>query len=76
MQSATDYQFIGDFGVQTTTAQKVTVPNTSVQKPFVNTGIEASYVQAKISGTTVSGKTTGLKIFGFNVWLESGQSPR
>lgn len=76
MQSVTEYQFIGDFGVATTNAQKVTVPDTNIQKPFINVGTAASYIQPKCSGTTTSGKTTGLKIYGINVWLDQGESPR
>lgn len=76
LASQTNYQFIADLGVTTSTAQKVPSGTTSMQKTFVNMGIEGSYIQYKISGSTTSGKTVGLNIYGLNVWTQSGQSPR
>lgn len=73
----TSYYLIRDFGVETTTAQ--TVPNVLtgvLQKPYVNMGIEGSYVQWKLSGTTTTSKTVGLKLYGTNLWIEQGGSPR
>jgi hypothetical protein len=77
LYSQTNWYLIRDFGVETTTAQSV--PNVvagSLQKPYINIGIEGSFVQWKVSGTTAASKTTGLKLYGTNVWLEMGQSPR
>lgn len=76
LHGQTNYQFIRDFGVQTTTAQKVNAVSGSLQKPFVNAGIEGSYIQYKISGTTTTGKTVGYQLYGTNMWSEQGASPR
>lgn len=76
LESVTNYQLIGDLGVQTTTAQKLPDIPTGVQKPYINMGIEASYIQYKISGTTTTGKTVGLKLYGTNFWQQIGESPR
>lgn len=73
----TNYQFIKDLGAEETAAQTLPVgPTTSIQKPLVNMGIEGVYVQYKISGTTVEDKSVGLNIYGTNVWLANGSSPR
>lgn len=76
LQNETEYQFIRDFGVTTTIAQKTFGSLTTLQKPFINTGLEGSYVQYKISGITSTGKTVGLSVYGVNVWIENGRSPR
>jgi len=76
MYDITNFQFVSDLGVKSTTAQKTSAPTGSVQKPFVNMGIEGSYIQYKISGTTTTGKTTGLEIYGLNLWVEMGTNPR
>lgn len=76
LHAQTNYEFIRDFGVQTTTAQKVNAVSGSLQKPFVNAGIEGSYIQYKISGTTTTGKTVGYQLYGTNMWSSQGTSPR
>lgn len=76
LYAETDYNFVCDLGVQTTTSQKVNGVSGSLQKPFVNIGIEGSYIQYKISGTTVTGKTVGYQLYGVNLWQDSGTSPR
>lgn len=74
----TSYQFIKDLGVDETAAQSLPTAPTGLQKPFVNMGIEGSYIQYKISGTTAYDvtKTVGLTIYGTNIWLDNGKSPR
>lgn len=74
----TSYQFIKDLGVDETAAQSLPTAPTGLQKPFINMGIEGSYIQYKISGTTVyeDTKTVGLTIYGTNIWLDNGKSPR
>jgi len=77
LYAQTSYKLIKDLGVAETSSQILSGVNAdSLQKPFVNLGIEGSYVQYKISGTTVTGKTTGLVLYGTNVWIEKGKSPR
>ena len=73
----TEYTLIKDLGVDETNPQVLSgVPEGTIQKPFVNMGIEGSYVQYKIAGTTVAGKSVGLQIYGTNLWIEQGASPR
>ena len=78
LYSETNYYLTRDFGVQTSTAQKI--PGTGytgvLQKPFANIGIEGSYIQYKITGTTVSGKSVGYQLYGTNFWKDIGGSPR
>jgi hypothetical protein len=77
MYEETDYRFIKDLGAEETAPQSLPVgPTDSIQKPFVNMGIEGVYVQYKISGTTARNKSIGLNIYGTNVWLANGSSPR
>lgn len=76
LYAETSYYFIKDFGVTTTTAQKIPTQPVGLQKPMVNMGIEGSYIQYKISGTTAADKTVGYQLYGTNVWIEEGQSPR
>lgn len=76
LYSETNYYLIRDFGVLTTSAQKVPDQGSGLQKPFVNVGIEGSYIQYKIAGTTVSGKTVGYQLYGVNFWVSLGNSPR
>lgn len=76
LYSETNYYMIKDFGVLTTSAQKIPDQGSSLQKPFVNVGIEGSYIQYKISGTTSSGKTVGYQLYGVNFWIEQGDMPR
>lgn len=74
----TSYQLIKDLGVDETAAQSLPTAPTGLQKPFINMGIEGSYIQYKISGTTAYDvtKTVGLTIYGTNIWLDNGKSPR
>lgn len=76
LYAETSYQFVRDFGVLSTIAQKTSAPVSTLQKPFVNMGIEGSYIQAKISGTTSAGKVTGIQLYGMNFWIEQGEGPR
>lgn len=76
LYSQTNFYFVRDLGVETTTAQKMgTVPST-LQKPMANIGIEGSYIQYKVSGTTVTAKTVGLQMNSSNFWIEPGETPR
>lgn len=77
LYAETSYYFIRDFGVLTTAAQLIPDQGVTLQKPFINMGIEGSYIQYKISGTTpTTAKTVGLQLYGTNIWLEQGNSPR
>lgn len=76
LDSQTEYTFIKDLGVGSTSPQKLPVNPGGIQKPYVNMGIEGSYIQYKISGSTTTGKTVGLNIYGTNVWIQNGKSPR
>ena len=76
LYAQTNYQLIKDFGVVTSNAQTTNAPTGTLQKPFVNMGIEGSYIQYKISGTTTTGKTVGLEMYGANLWIDQGASPR
>ncbi len=76
LHAQTNYYLIGDFGVQTTTAQKINAVSGVIQKTNANIGIEASFVQYKISGTTTSGKTVGYKLYGTNLWVSQGNRTR
>ena len=76
LYAQTNYQLIKDFGVVTSNAQKTDAPTGTLQKPFVNMGIEGSYIQYKISGTTTTGKTVGIELYGANLWIDQGASPR
>lgn len=76
LYAETEYYVIRDFGVETSTAQKIPDQGTAFQKPFANIGIEGSYIQYQISGTTSAGKTVGYQLYGTNFWIEPGDSPR
>lgn len=76
MYGETEYTFIQDFGVSETEPQLTSAPSGTLQKPFVNMGIEGSYIQYRIHGTTVEDKTVGIELYGVNVWIEQGNSPR
>lgn len=76
LQAQTYYQLIRDFGVTSTTPQLSPSTQTGLDKPFINMGIEGTYVQYKIYGTTTTGKTVGLDLYGTNIWVEQGTSPR
>ena len=68
----TNYKFVADLGRQTTGAQPLVAQGTTIAKPMANVGVQsATTVQLDVSGTSVSA-TTGLKIFGFNVWYNTG----
>lgn len=75
LYDSTSYKLIKNFGVQTTGTQKTNAP-TGLQQPFVNIGIEGNYVQYELTGDTQESKTVGLKLYGTNIWIEEGQSPR
>jgi hypothetical protein len=71
----TQYTFIKDLGVTATLAQ--TVPSIAgLQKIFVNGGIDGTYIQYRIKGTTTTSKTVGYTLYGTNVWVQQGTSPR
>lgn len=73
LSAETNYNFVADFGRQTTNDQ--TAPNTltTVSKPAANVGIqEATYMQVKMSGTTAASKSVGLKLYSYNVWFDRG----
>ena len=72
LYATTDFKLVGDLGVETTTAQKVTGNGTNLCKPLINAGINSTYVQLDISGTTAAGKTVGQEIYGLNIWVDQG----
>jgi hypothetical protein len=70
----TNYNFVADFGKQTSGDQKTDAITTAVAKPSANVGMQnITYVQVKLSGTTVTTKTVGLDLYSFNVWYNSGE---
>ncbi len=71
----TNWNFVVDFGRQTSGDQKTDAVTTSVAKPAVNVGMQnITYVQVKMSGTTAASKTVGLDLYSYNVWFDSGQT--
>ncbi len=74
LYAQTNWNFVVDFGRQTSGNQPTDAATTSVAKPAVNVGMQnITYVQVKMSGTTVSGKTVGLNLYSYNVWYDAGQ---
>lgn len=73
LYAETNWNFIADFGKQTSGNQKTDAATTSVAKPAVNVGMQnITYVQVKMSGTTAAAKTVGLDLYSYNVWYNSG----
>ncbi len=70
----TNWNFISDFGRQTSGDQKTDALTTSVAKPAVNVGMQnITYVQVKMSGTTAASKEVGLNLYSYNVWFNAGE---
>lgn len=76
LHAETNYQVISDLGVNTSVAQKVNGQSGVLSKPNIPMGISGTYIQYKISGTTSSGKTSGYQLYGTNLWIDKGNSPR
>lgn len=76
LHAETNYQVISDLGVNTSVAQKVNGQSGVLSKPNIPMGISGTYIQYKISGTTTSGKTSGYQLYGTNLWIDKGNSPR
>ena len=74
LYAETNYNFVVDFGRQTSGDQPTDAATTSVAKPAVNVGMQnITYVQVKMSGTTAASKTVGLNLYSYNVWYSSGE---
>lgn len=74
LYAETNWNFVVDFGRQTSGNQKTDASTTSVSKPAVNVAMQnITYVQVKMSGTTTTGKTIGLDLYSFNVWYNAGE---
>jgi hypothetical protein len=74
LYSQTNWNFVVDFGRQTSGDQKTDASTTSVAKPAVNVGMQnITYVQVKMSGTTAASKTVGLNLYSYNVWFNAGE---
>lgn len=75
LYAQTNWQFVADFGKQSTDNQPLVDQGAFVAKPAVNIGIQnITYVQVKMSGSTTSGKTIGLDLYSYNVWYSSGET--
>lgn len=75
LYAQTSYNFVADFGRQTSADQKTDAATTSVAKPAANVGMQnITFVQVKMSGTTVAAKTVGLDLYSYNVWYNSGET--
>ena len=73
LYAETNYNFVVDFGRQTSGNQPTDALTTSVAKPAVNVGMQnITYVQVKMSGTTAASKSVGLDLYSFNVWYNAG----
>jgi len=69
----TNWNFVVDFGRQTSGDQTTDASTTAVAKPAVNVGMQnITFVQVKMSGTTTSGKSVGLDLYSYNVWYNAG----
>lgn len=75
LYSQTNWNLISDFGKQTSSNQNISdTMATTVSKPLVNAGMHnITYVQVEMSGTTAASKTVGLKLYGYNIWYNSGE---
>lgn len=74
LYAQTNWNFVADFGRQTSGDQKTDAGTTSVAKPAVNVGMQnITYVQVKMSGTTAASKTVGLDLYSYNVWYNAGE---
>lgn len=74
LYSLTNWNFVCDFGRQTSGDQPTDAITTSVAKPAVNVGMQnITFVQVKMSGVTAASKTVGLTLYSFNVWYDAGQ---
>lgn len=74
LYAQTNWNFVVDFGRQTSGNQPTDAITTSVAKPAVNVGMQnITYVQVKMSGTTTTGKTVGLDLYSYNVWYNHGE---
>lgn len=74
LYAETNWNFVADFGRQTSGNQPTNALTTSVAKPAVNVGMQnITYVQVKMSGTTAASKTVGLNLYSYNVWYNSGE---
>lgn len=76
LYSNIQYRLVSDLGSATTSAQTIPDMGSSVRKVNVNLSAEGNYVQVKMSGQTAASKTVGLEIYGVNVNLVQGASPR
>lgn len=74
LYAETNYNFVVDFGRQTSGNQTTDAATTAVSKPAVNVGMQnITFVQTKMSGTTTASKTVGLNLYSSNVWYNSGE---
>lgn len=74
LYAQTNWNFVVDFGRQTSGNQKTDAATTNVAKPAVNVGMQnITYVQVKMSGTTAESKTVGLDLYSYNVWYSAGE---
>jgi len=75
LYAETNWNFVVDFGRQTSGNQKTDASTSSVSKPAVNVGMQnITYVQVKMSGTTAASKTVGLDLYSYNVWYNAGET--
>lgn len=73
LYAQTNWNFVVDFGRQTSGDQTTDAATTNVAKPAVNVGMQnITYVQVKMSGTTVEDKTVGLTLYSYNVLYNAG----
>lgn len=73
LYEGTNWEFVADFGRQSSGAGLTDALTTSVAKPAVNVGMQnITFVQVKMSGTTIADKTVGLDLYSYNVWYQSG----
>lgn len=74
LYAQTNWNFIVDFGRQTSGSQQTDASTTAVAKPAVNVGMQnITFVQVKMAGTTVTSKTVGLDLYSYNVWYNAGE---
>lgn len=74
LYAETQWNFVADFGRQTSGNQATSAGTTAVAKPAVNVGMQnITFVQVKMSGLTAASKTVGLDLYSYNVWYNAGE---